>query len=134
MDDVRWQQRFQNFERAYQFLAQAVNRDDLSALERAGVIQSFEFTFELAWNTVKDYLSSQGVDAPFPREALKQAYANDLLDNGELWLDMLDKRNLMAHSYDEERAETALALIRDQYFEQLTGLMTTLGPRMPRRD
>ena len=119
MADIRWQQRFQNYQRAFEFLKRAVERGDLNELERTGLIQAYEFTFELAWNTLKDYLNAQGVEAPFPRDVLKKAYHYELIDQGEVWMDMLEKRNLMAHSYDEARAETALGLIKSLYFPQL---------------
>jgi len=125
--DIRWKQRFQNFEKAYRFLRAALDKPRLNELERTGVIQAYEFTFELAWNTAKDYLNARGVEAAFPRDVLKKAFQYELVANGEVWMDMLEKRNLMAHSYDEDRAQTALSLIRDIYEPEFRRLMATLA-------
>ena len=87
-----------------------------SEIEMQGIIQSFEFTFELAWKTLKDYMEALGTDTHFPRETIKSAFQAGLINNGKIWLDMLDKRNLLAHIYDEKLAETAYQLIRDTYY------------------
>jgi len=124
--DIRWQQRFQNFAKAYRFLRSALDKPSLNDLERTGVIQAYEFTFELAWNTAKDYLNERGVEAAFPRDVLKKAFQYELVTNGEVWMDMLEKRNLMAHSYDEDRSRTAHTLIRTAYEPEFRRLMETL--------
>lgn len=101
--EIRWKQRFENFENAFLLLEEAVNDfPNLSKLEKEGLIQRFEYTFELSWKTLKDFLESQGVEAKFPREVIKQAFKNELILDGELWLQMLDSRNQMAHTYDEK--------------------------------
>lgn len=128
--DIRWVQRFQNLTKAFLFLQAALDQKQLNPLERTGVIQAYEFTFELAWNTLKDYLTSEGVEASFPREVLKKAYQYGLIDDGDLWMDMLEKRNLMAHSYDEDRALTALGLIRNQYAPQFERLVAELEQKV----
>jgi nucleotidyltransferase substrate binding protein (TIGR01987 family) len=94
---------------------------------RAGVIQNFEFTFELCWKTLKDYLESQGVTASFPREVIKQAFHYELLNNGEIWLEMLSKRNLLAHTYDRKMAEEAYNLITKHYLIHIQQLVSLLG-------
>ncbi len=116
--DIRWKQRLQSFGRAFAQLQAAVATDAPSDLEKAGIIQVYEFTFELAWKTVKDYLEANEVLVKFPRETIKEAFKYELLD-GEIWLDMLQKRNLMSHTYDEENAELAYRLIVDQYFNAI---------------
>ena len=123
--DIRWKQRFQNLEKAYARLRDAVAMKNLSDLEKAGVIQVYEFTFELAWKTVKDYLEANEVLVSFPRDVIKAGFKYDLLD-GELWLDMLQKRNLMSHSYDEENAELAYQLIVTKYFVAIEELFQKL--------
>jgi nucleotidyltransferase substrate binding protein (TIGR01987 family) len=78
--DVRWKQRFQNFEKAYRQLEDSVLRaEELSDLEKEGMVQRFEYTFELAWKTIKDFLENQYVVAKYPREAIKQAFFMKLL-------------------------------------------------------
>jgi nucleotidyltransferase substrate binding protein (TIGR01987 family) len=123
--DIRWKQRFQNFEKALARLQDAVATQNLSDLEKAGVIQFYEFTFELAWKTVQDYLEAQEVSVSFPRDVIKAGFKYELLD-GELWLDMLQKRNLMSHGYDEESAEIAYRLIVDTYFVAIEELFQKL--------
>lgn len=116
IEDIRWKQRFQNFERAFLFLKKSKELKKFDELQRAGLIQSFEFTFELAWKTLKDYLQMQGVEAPFPREVIKQAFAVGLIEDGALWLQMLDKRNQLTHTYNEKQAQSALNSIIEIYY------------------
>ncbi len=125
--DVRWKQRFANFEKAFIFLDNALHIKQPSALEEAGIVQAFEFTFELAWKTLKDYLAANGVDAQFPRDVVKQAFHYDLIINGALWLEMLEKRSLMADTYDEANAQAAMLLIRTKFAPSLTELHTHLN-------
>ena len=125
-DDIRWKQRFNNYEKSYKFLKDAVSRSNLSDLEKAGVIQTYEFTFELAWKTVKDYLEEKGISVKFPRDTIKEGFRYDILEDGDLWIDMLEKRNLMSHAYDEEKAETAYKLIINEYFKMLEQLYNKL--------
>ena len=86
------------------------------------IIQSFEFSFELAWKTLKDYLESQGILASFPREVLKLAFQHGILDQGTIWLEMLEQRNLLAHTYNEALAQKAHHLIRNTYGGELEKL------------
>lgn len=124
--DIRWKQRFQNFEKALIRLSNAVNQKELSDLEKAGVIQTYEFTFELSWKTIKDYLEEMEVEVKFPRDAIKEAFKYQIIDNGDLWIDMLQKRNLMSHTYNEETANLAYALITESYFSALNKLYLKL--------
>lgn len=117
--NLRWKQRFQNYTKAFEFLKRGLMIAHPNELEKAGIIQAYEFTFELAWKTLKDYLVSKGVEVSFPRDILKKAFEHDLLDEGDGWMDMLEKRNLMAHAYDETRAELAYELIKKDYFKLL---------------
>lgn len=129
--DIRWRQRFQNFEKAYkQFSAAIVDFSKLSHLEKEGLIQRFEYTFELAWKTLKDYLESQEVPANFPREVIKSAFHYGLIQDGETWMDMLEKRNLMAHTYDESRFNLAVMKIKDEYYTAITQVYRDLGAKI----
>ncbi|MFO7153985.1 MAG: nucleotidyltransferase substrate binding protein [Caldicoprobacter oshimai] len=129
--DIRWRQRFENFERAYKLLSSAIaNFENLSLLEKEGLIQRFEYTFELAWKTLKDYLESQGVLAGFPREVIKAAFHYGLIEDGDIWLDMLEKRNLMAHTYDEERFKLVVENIRESYYPAISQVYRCLGDRL----
>jgi nucleotidyltransferase substrate binding protein (TIGR01987 family) len=124
--DIRWKQRFQNFEKAYLFLKQAVERPFLDDLQAAGLIQAFEFTFELAWKTLKDYLESMGLPLRFPREVLKYAFQSELIQNGTLWLEMLEKRNELTHTYDEAQTKKSVTLIQTHYFPAIQQVYETL--------
>ncbi len=126
LKNIRWQQRFQNLERAYGQLSRGLAITRPSDIEQQGIIQSFEFTFELSWKTLKDYLESQGVVSKFPRDVIKQAFHYQLINDGEIWLDMLAKRNLLAHTYDETIADQAHSLIKEHYAPQIQFLITLL--------
>lgn len=129
--DMRWRQRYENFKRAYhQFDSAIKDFDKLSVLEKEGMIQRFEYTFELAWKTLKDYLESQEVSATFPREVIKQAFHYELIEDGEVWMDMLEKRNLLAHTYDEERFLSAVTKVKEEYYPAITQVYNYLGERI----
>ncbi len=122
MLDVRWLQRFDNFKKAFSNLKSAVGLSkerDLTDLERQGMVQAFEFSFELAWKLIKDYLEYMQVEAKFPKDVIKKGFQYDLVDDGDIWMDMLQKRNLMAHTYDEVTAKLAYELIFKEYYQQL---------------
>ena len=124
--DIRWKQRFQNFETAFAQLEQAVAKENVTPLEMAGVVQTFEFTFELAWKTLKDYLEEKKVSARFPKDVIKEAHMYELITDGEIWMDMLDKRNLMSHTYNETLAKVAYRLITGKYFQAIAHLLRKL--------
>jgi nucleotidyltransferase substrate binding protein (TIGR01987 family) len=131
--DIRWQQRFQNFDRAVLLLREPIERDvtTLSSLEKEGTIQRFEFAVELAWKTLKDYLESEGrVIAPVtPRNVIKEAFAARILGDGQVWIDMLDHRNLLAHTYDAVEFDKAVLAIRDRYLGAFLTLHSWLKAR-----
>jgi nucleotidyltransferase substrate binding protein (TIGR01987 family) len=124
--EIRWKQRLQNFEKALSQLTNGVQIAHPSGIERQGVIKSFEFTFELAWKTFKDYLESQNVEVSFPREVIKNAFHYELVDNGEIWMEMLDQRNFLAHTYDEQRAEEAYQKIKRFFYPAVQQAFKTL--------
>ncbi len=118
-EDIRWIQRFSNFERAFLLLQDSLKTEPLSILERAGLIQFFEMTFELAWKLLKDYEETEGFIVKTPREAIKQAFQSGLISNGHDWIDALQDRNLTAHTYNEETAIAVETKIRSKYFQLL---------------
>ncbi len=127
MDKItRWKQRFQNLDQAFSQLQKGLAITKPSDIEKQGIIKSFEFTFELAWKTLKDYLEGQSVLVQFPRDVIKQAFHYQLITDGDVWMDMLEKRNLMAHTYDGAAADEALRYISKRYFGALQQLITTL--------
>lgn len=124
--NIRWKQRFQNFEKSFLVLERTVQIPELSEAERGGLIQFFEIAFELSWKTLKDYLESQGFSLHTPKEVLKQAYQVDLLKDGHAWMDALDNRNLTVHTYDEATSLKMERLIRDKYYPLIKDLYKVL--------
>jgi nucleotidyltransferase substrate binding protein (TIGR01987 family) len=117
--DVRWRQRFQNFKQALAQLREAAllaRERELSKLEQQGLIQAFEFTHELAWNTQKDFLELSGVSDLFgSRDVTREAFAANLIADGETWMDMIKNRNLTTHTYDKRTADKIAAAILERY-------------------
>lgn len=124
--DIRWKQRFQNFEKAFRLLEISKKIAHPSDTERAGLIQFFEMSFELAWKTLKDYLESQGFQVSSPRETIKQAFQMNLLQDGHAWMEVLEDRNLTPHTYDEAISLKVERLIKEKYFLLLKQLYETL--------
>lgn len=122
MEDIRWKQRFENFERAFILLRNVFDKEgEFSELEKEGIIQRFEYTFELAWKTLKDYLESSGIvfEEITPRTVIKQAFESNIIKDGELWIKMLIQRNLLSHTYNQERFNEAIKKIQSEYIDLL---------------
>jgi nucleotidyltransferase substrate binding protein (TIGR01987 family) len=113
---IRWKQRFENFEKSFLLLKEFTQIKTPSKIERAGGIQFFEMSFELAWKVLKDYLESEGFEPKSPKATLKQAFQSNLIEDGHIWMDALDDRNLTVHTYDEETAEEIEFKIKNEYF------------------
>ena len=116
--DIRWKQRFENYEKALRLLREALDDvETLSDLEKEGTIQRFEFTVELAWKTLKDYLEYSGVvlTQNTPKNVVKQAFAAKIITDGQLWIDMLDRRNALAHNYDKAVFDKAVREMADRF-------------------
>lgn len=124
--DVRWRQRFKNFERAVGELEKACLVDKPSKLERAGLVQFFEMSMELAWKTLKDYIEDKGKVIHAPKDVIKQAFQDELISDGTLWLKALEDRNLSSHLYDEKLADQLDEAIRKHYLPQLKALYERL--------
>lgn len=130
-EDIRWVQRFSNFSKAMNHLENALQIPDPDMVQKAGIIQLFEMSFELAWNMVKDYLEEQGfVDIKSPRIALKKAFEMNILENGHDWMDLLQDRNLTAHTYDEQKATDMEQLISNKYFPLLKSLLLSFRQKL----
>ena len=119
-EDIRWKQRFDNFQRALHQLTLAIQlmeQRSLSDLEEQGLIQGFEFTHELAWNVLKDYLEMEGVQGLVgSRSTVREAFKHGFIRDGEAWMDMIEKRNLSSHTYNRNVAETIVSAIRERYY------------------
>jgi nucleotidyltransferase substrate binding protein (TIGR01987 family) len=124
--DIRWIQRFDNFKRAFARLAQAAalaKQRKLSELEEQGLIQAFEFTHELAWNTFKDFLEARGATVKIygSRDATREAFAAGMMENGEAWMKMIEHRNETSHTYNEEIANAIVEAILTRYVAEFEG-------------
>ncbi|MBI5586226.1 MAG: nucleotidyltransferase substrate binding protein [Deltaproteobacteria bacterium] len=128
--DIRWIQRFIHFGKALSQLKEAIElaqQRPLSRLEAQGMIQAFEFTHELAWNTLKDFLETRGVPGLYgSKDASRAAFKAGLIENGEAWMDMIQSRNLTTHTYDEAIAAQIVSAIRGIYFTEFEALRIKL--------
>jgi nucleotidyltransferase substrate binding protein (TIGR01987 family) len=123
LKNIRYKQRFENLDKALSNLREAVeNYAQLSNLELEGLVQRFEYSFELSWKTLKDYLEAQGEDIKSPRDAIKTAFSYEIIDNGDVWMDMLEKRNLFSHTYDENLFNKSIDYIVNDYFIEIEKL------------
>ena len=131
--DTRWRQRFDNFDRALALLREALARGPsaLNQLEMEGVVQRFEYTLELAWKTIKDYLEESGLvlTAVTPRQVIKDAFAARILADGQTWIDMINHRNLLSHTYDPVNFEQAVDAIHHRYLAALGQVRDLLAGR-----
>jgi nucleotidyltransferase substrate binding protein (TIGR01987 family) len=132
-DDTRWLQRFNNYKKALRQLDDAVELSqtrELSLLEKQGLIQAFEFTHELAWNMLKDYLEYQGnQEIRGSRDAIRESFKVGLIDDGAMWMETIKARNITSHAYDEELVQRAAQTIANQYivlFDTLKKVFDTL--------
>ena len=130
--DIRWQQRFQNFTKALSQLREAVELAEqrpLSKLEEQGLIQAFEFTHELAWKTLKDFLEDRGGVKKLygSKDTSREAFKTGLIENGQIWMDMIQSRNLTSHTYDEATAVQIATVVRRSYYQELETVHSTLA-------
>ena len=128
--DIRWIQRLNHFAKAFSQLQEAVElaqQRRLSKLEEQGLIQAFEYTHELAWNTMKDFLENRGAPKLYgSKDATREAFKTGLIENGEAWMDMIKSRNLTTHTYDEATASKIVSAILDSYYAEFDSLRITL--------
>ena len=130
LKEIRWKQRFENFDKSYKLLKKYSYKPIVTELERAGIIQFFEMTFELAWKVLKDYLESEGSMVQSPRETIKQAFQLGLIDNGHGGIDALSSRNLTTHTYDEELATKMTSEILNTYLPELDKIYEKLSKEL----
>lgn len=127
---MRWQQRFANYNRALEQLEQFFEPPSLNAREQQGLIKAFEYTFELAWNTLRDLLRSQGNTTLLgSRDTVREAFRLGLLDDGEIWMLMIQDRNLTSDTCNRATADAIAAHISDSYLGCFWKLQTTLQQR-----
>ncbi len=115
--DIRWQQRFSNFNKAFDQLQRFVRHHDLNEMEIQGLIKAFEYTFELSWKTLQDLLKEKGYfDIIGPKPVIEQSFQDGYISDGKGWMRMHKSRNLTSHTYDEDTAREIVTSIRDDYF------------------
>lgn len=130
----RWQYRLDNFSRAYFLLREAIeimNERDVSQLEREGIIQRFEYTWELAWKSLSDYIAAEGilVTPVTPRAVIRAAFEAGVITRGEDWMRALDARNKMSHTYNFKVFEEVIEEVRASYLGLFGDLYETLTSR-----
>ncbi|MCL2690422.1 MAG: nucleotidyltransferase substrate binding protein [Chitinispirillia bacterium] len=129
-DSLRWKQRFENFENAYNVLVRMMERDKLTPDDEAvemALIQSFEFTYELAWNTMKDYLEHEGFDnLAGSKQVIRTAFQAGLIEDAEGWLNAVQKRNIASHTYDENVLSEGVIFVSNDYFPLVSKLYSDL--------
>ena len=135
-DDIRWIQRFDNFKRSLKQLDQAfvlMDKRELNNLEKQGVIQAFEYNYELAWNVIKDFYQYQGVtNIQGSRDAFRLAFERGLISEGDIWMDMIKKRQLASHTYNEEVVVEIMDAIVNDYYHQFVAFRDALSEQLPR--
>ena len=136
--DIRWKQRFNNYLKALQTLDEAyalTQSRALSRLEQQGLIQSFEFTHELAWNVLKDYLIDQGIAGLIgSKDATRSAFKNGLITEGDDWMRMIADRNLTSHTFDQATAQAIVDNILARYYPAFKALAATFVARLQQAD
>ena len=118
-NDIRWKQRFQNFEKAYLLLNEIADRDidSFSQLEKEGVVQRFEIIIELSWKVLKDYLENEGYDnVKNGKQAIRQAFQDEIITDAEGWMKALQQRNLTSHTYDDDILDETVTFIIDEFY------------------
>ena len=134
-NDIRWIQRFNNYKKALATLERTViaaQERTLNEIEEQGLIQGFEFTFELSWKLLKDYLESKGFkDFHGSKDTFKLAFQEGLIGEGEIWMEMIDNRNRSSHTYEESIAKEIISLILAKYFFKFKELSEKMSYYLP---
>ncbi len=126
-NDVRWLQRFSNYKKALEQLHAFVSKKHLSKLEEQGLIKAFEYTYELAWNTLKDFYETQGEsNIQGSKDTIRLAFKRGLITDGDQWMNMIESRIKTAHTYNESIANEVVRTILCVYFQLFQDLKSKL--------
>lgn len=132
--ELRWQQRFENFSKALAVLKRTLQRvagDPQDDILQMALVQAFEFNYELTWKLLKDYLESEGFsDTKSPKQVIRTAYQAGLLDSPELWLQVIEKRNLASHSYNSQVLTETVAFIQNEFYPLAAQLQRDFSSRL----
>jgi len=124
-------EKFDNYRKSVERLQEALERDEADELVLDAVIQRFEFTYELSWKLLKAYLAYNGIaDVRTPREAFKEGFAVGVIDEGDIWIEMLDDRNITLHTYNQTEAREIYNKIRQKYYQILNRFRETIAGEM----
>lgn len=126
MQNIRWVQRFENFEKASTNLnetIECIKQNGINKIYTMALIQAYEIVFELAWKTMKDYLQFNGIITDTPRETIKEAFSKNIISDGQIWIEMMEARNKTSHTYREEYAKSLCDDILNIYSKQITDLL-----------
>jgi nucleotidyltransferase substrate binding protein (TIGR01987 family) len=127
MQDIRWKQRLDNYQKAVRQLTKFIEKGELNELEEQGMIKAFEYTYELAWKMIKDYYEEQGeVNIQGSRDALRLAFQRGIIKDGDNWMKMIKSRIATVHTYNEEVAKQIIQDIRNLYFQLFVELQTKM--------
>ena len=126
MQNIRWVQRFENFEKASTNLTETtecIKQNGINKIYTMALIQAYEIVFELAWKTMKDYLQFNGIITDTPRETIKEAFSKNIISDGQIWIEMMEARNKTSHTYREEYAKSLCDDILNIYSKQTGNLL-----------
>ena len=119
-NDIRWKQRFQNFDNAYQTFFRTLERqasEPEDEIIQMALIQAFEFTYELAWNVMKDYLENEGFDeVRNAKQTIRTAFQAELISDAEGWMETIQKRNMTSHAYNQTILQETVTFIAQEFF------------------
>lgn len=129
MQEIRWIQRFENFQKALNNFHETTNcikQNGINKIYTMALIQAFEIVFELSWKTIKDYLEYNGIKTDTPRETIKEAFSKNIIEDGQTWIEMMEARNKTSHTYREDFAQTLVSEILNSYSPLLDKLFLFL--------
>ena len=129
--DIRWEQRFSNYRKALSQLKEVVELTELNKFEEQGLVKAFEYTYELAWNTLKDFLQYQGFsDIVGSRDTIRTAFSEAIIEDGHIWMRMIESRNKTSHTYNEATAREIVDDVRHNFYPAFSALEDTLTKRL----
>ena len=129
MQEIRWIQRFENFQKAlnnFQEITNCIKQNGINKIYTMALIQAFEIVFELSWKTIKDYLEYNGIKTDTPRETIKEAFSKNIIEDGQTWIEMMEARNKTSHTYKEDFAQILVSEILNSYSPLLDKLFSFL--------
>ena len=122
---TNWQNRFSGYKRAFALLSKIVKIEELSSIQQLGLIKAFDLTFDLSWNTIKDYFQYQGItEIQGSRDAFRTAFKQGLIEDGETWMNMIESRIQTTHTYNESVASDIAKDIINSYYDRFKELET----------